>query len=312
MRFVLFVLAGVFVAACSVSTSPVETALPASQNVATFTPTPLVIPTQPAQTETPLLPTATAMPPPVTATPTPGLEDAIANGIGFLNERYNATYGLHNESPTVAPTRYWLTTDNWLAVRALRAAGETERAAQVSAAIGEVRHGLIEALDGEVVVWPPITETQELIRTIGNDEIKFEERLTGEPYPDWQEYADFALYNSLNQYNQGRSTEARTLYRHAVDRFFTDGVGFADIAYNSPSGHGFYATYKLALALYVAAKIGEPPDSRLLPALLAKQDVESGGFVTLYDDTGTPSGDANTETTSYAILALAALRQAGR
>lgn len=310
MRFVLFVLAGVFVAACSVASSPVETALPASQNVATFTPTPLVIPTQPAQTEAPLLPTATAMPPPVTATPIPGLEDAIANGIGFLNERYNATYGLHNESPTVAPTRYWLTTDNWLAVRALRAAGETERAAQVSAAIGEVRHGLIEALDGEVVAWPPITETQTLVESRGNDSIRVEHRLSGNAYLDWQEYADLTLYGALNAHNQNQSSHALQRYYQTLEMF--NGIGFEDKAYKAPEGHGLYATYKLALALYVAAKIGESPDSRLLPALLAKQDVESGGFVTLYDDTGTPSGDANTETTSYAILALAALRQAGR
>lgn len=309
MRFVLLVLTGIFVAACAQSPSPMQTALPASQNVATFTPTPLVIPTQPAQTEAPLLPTATATPPPVTATPIPGLEDAIANGIGFLNERYNAIYGLHNESPLVAPNTYWLTTDNWLALRALRAAGESERAAQVSEAIGDVRHGLIETLDGEMVVWPPIVETQTVVEERGNDKIQVEQRLSGNEYLDWQEYADLALYGALNAQNQNQHSEAQQRYDQTLEMF--NGIGFEDKAYKAQDGHGFYATYKLALALYVGVQIGEPLDSRLLEALLAKQD-DSGGFVTLYQTDGTPTGDSNTETTSHALLALTALRQIGR
>jgi len=268
MRFVMICLMSIFLVACAVSLS--------------------------------------ATPPPVTATPIPGLEDSIARGIGFLNERYNATYGLHSESPTVAPNSYWLTTDNWLALRALRAVGESERAAQVSEAIGDVRHGLIEALDGEVVAWPPIVETQTLVENRGNDKIQVEHRLSGNEYLDWQEYADLALYGALNAHNQDQSSEARQIYEQTVKLF--NGTGFEDKAYIAADGHGFYATYKLALALYVGAQIGEPLDPRLLGALLAKQD-GSGGFVTLYKSDGVPVGDANTETTSYAVLALAALNQ---
>jgi hypothetical protein len=87
-----------------------------------------------------------------------------------------------------------------------------------------------------------------------------------------------------------------------------DGVGFADKAYRSAEGHGLYATYKLALALYVADAIGEAPDEAILDALLSKQD-PSGGFTSLYDDEGRPQGDTNTETTSYALLALGRLQE---
>jgi hypothetical protein len=89
-----------------------------------------------------------------------------------------------------------------------------------------------------------------------------------------------------------------------------NGVGFADAAYRN---EGRYATYKLALALYVARVIGEPRRPTILNALLARQappgatcDGRScaGGFYTLYNDGGTVVGDTNTETTAYATLGL--------
>jgi len=186
----------------------------------------------------------------------------------------------------------------------LLAAGDGNRAELVRARIGDARHGLIEALDGEIVTWPPFTETQTLIAKIRNDEIKTEERLSGERYKDWEAYADLVLYGALNEHNQRRETEARQRYDQALAMF--NGIGFEDKAYKAPDGHGFFAIYKVALALYVGKAIGVPLDSRLVNGLLAKQD-DSGGFVTLYDDDGIPAGDASTETTSYAILALTAL-----
>jgi len=250
----------------------------------------------------PTLPTPTLPTPLSTAPPTPGLEEAIASGLVFLRDRYDPAYHLLNESPVTAPDRYWLATDNWLAAHALRVAGDGSLAETVSAAVGDIRHGLIEALDGEILPWPPHVETQTQV----DGGIWTETRLAGPSYADWQEYADLALYAAIVAHNRNEDSEARRLYRQALALF--DGIGFADKAYLAPGGHGLYATYKLALAIYVGAQIEEPLDRRLLPALLAKQD-DSGGFVTLYQGDGAAQGDANTETTSYAILALAALRQ---
>ncbi|MCP4165442.1 MAG: hypothetical protein GY759_06060 [Chloroflexi bacterium] len=72
-----------------------------------------------------------------------------------------------------------------------------------------------------------------------------------------------------------------------------------------------YATYKLALALYVGVVLNEPVDPVLLQTLLDKQFAGGdyrGGFVTLYTSAG-PVNDSNTEATAYAVLALSAVDQ---
>jgi len=229
------------------------------------------------------------------------LHPARQRAVVYLANEYDPGVGLLRESPITAPDRYWLATDNRLAIYALKAAGQAGLADRIGSSVereGDGAHGVIEALTGQDIGWPPRTETQTQVS--GN--IWNEERLSGVVYADWAEYADLALYGALDAHNEGDNEEALRRYRLALQMF--DGVGFADKAYLAPDGHGRYATYKLALAIFVAAAIGEAPDVRLLPALLAKQDEVSGGFVALYDDTGTPVGDMNTETTSYALLAL--------
>lgn len=310
MRLIAFLLLGSLLTACTSSSLSMPTRTRPS--VPTFTPTPFAGSpgALPPTSAAPPAPTLMAIPPLSTATAIPGLDEAIDRALAFLSARYNSEYSLLNESPDARPTYFWLATDNWLAARALQAAGAVDRAELIRARIGDTRHGLIEALDGEIVTWPPFTETQILIEKVLNDEIKTEERVSGERYEDWEEYADLVLYGALNEHSQRREAEARRRYNLALSMF--NGIGFEDKAYTAPDSHGFFAIYKVALALYVGQTIGLPPDSRLLPALLAKQN-DSGGFVTLYDANGIPKGDANTETTSYAILALTALRnQAGR
>ncbi len=231
------------------------------------------------------------------------LQPSIQQAVAYLASEYDPDIGLIRESPITAPDRYWLATDNRLAVYALRAAGDEDLAGIIEESIdryGGGEHGLIEALTGQNIQWPPRTETQYQVA----GKIWNEHRLTGPRYEDWQEYADLALYAALDAHNEEDDEEAVRRYRQALQMF--DGVGFADKAYKSKDGHGFYATYKLALALFVAAAIGEPPDKTILDALLSKQ-APSGGFTTLYDDAGTPQGDTNTETTSHALLALAHL-----
>jgi len=151
---------------------------------------------------------------------------------------------------------------------------------------------VIEALTGEPIAWPPRTHTHsELLPGVWH-----EERITGAPMLDWADYADLALYGALEAWNRGDADEAHSRYAEAMTLF--DGIGFDDAATDT-----HYATYKLALALFVGKRLNEDARPDLLAALLAKQD-ETGGFVTLYNRQGAPEGDANTETTSYALLAL--------
>ena len=91
------------------------------------------------------------------------LQEPIAAAIAYLHSEFNPGLQLIRESPITAPDVHWLATDNWLAAHALAAAGEDEFAEQISESIagyGMDLHGLIEALAGEEIGWPPLTENQ--------------------------------------------------------------------------------------------------------------------------------------------------------
>jgi len=246
-----------------------------------------------------LLPIVTAPSP----TPVP-----VQQALAYLQKQYDPQVGLLRESPTTAPHKYWLVTDNLVALYALRTTGGSTLTDEIAATLKHYNsptHGLIEILGGQTMSWPPYVETQQQVATVGSAEVWLETRTAGAQYQDWAEYADLTLYGALNARNRGQFTEARHIYQDAMRLF--DGVGFADRAFRAD---GVYATYKLALAIYVAQASGEPVDARLWSALLTKQASTSapaayvGGFYTLYDRQGQPLNDPNTETTAYALLAL--------
>jgi hypothetical protein len=243
---------------------------------------------------------------------------AVARASVYLRTQYNSRLELLRESPITAPATYWLFTDNRLAGYALDAVGDSATAQNLSASIGyyltpygPLRHGLIETLGGERLGGPPRTSRVLEIRNAritGNVRVLTEIR-DGSVMVDWDEYADLALYGALDAHNGNDETLARQRFDLAMQMW--NGVGFDDKARRSPDSNGLYATYKLALAVRTAAGLGTPVDPALLKALLARQTC-MGGFVSLYDASGEPQGDSNTETTSHAVLALAAwLRQPG-
>ncbi len=120
---------------------------------------------------------------------------------------------------------------------------------------------------------------------------------------DWERYADLAFIGALDAWHRGNAGLAVQRFRKGMETW--NGTGFADAAFMSPGSNRLYATYKLALAVRTAAELRIPLDSKILERLLAQQE-DSGGFVTLYDGNGAPQGDPNTETSSYALLALLA------
>ena len=261
--------------------------------------------------------------------PLPQIDLSIQRAIDYLQaEQSRAAFDLLPESPVARRNKHWLATDNQIAVYALRAAGETTFAAQLEQARQAwhaIPHGIIEALVGEPIAWPPHQEHQyevvlgQMPPTIPQPNVCSEpenapvnvvcQEIRDKRLPtfqgDWQDYADLALYGALSACNQGDSAQAQERFRHAMTMF--NDIGFADKAY-AGSPQQFYTTYKLALALYVGAKLGEPRDDKLLAALLAQQD-GAGGFTTLYDNQGISQGDSNTETTAYALLALSTLHK---
>lgn len=228
------------------------------------------------------------------------VDTSTEKAIAYLHHEYNSRVGLIRESPETAPDKHWLMTDNWLAAIALDRVNDTEFAAHIHATLetyGQLQHGLIEAIAGVDIAWPP--------RAPFPEEVKpgiWLEMRNQQVMEDWSTYADLALYRALDLYNEGRIAASRQQYSAATQQF--NGVGFADQAFDNR-----YATYKLALAIYVAGTIGAPIDPEMVTALLSKQHQDSGGFSALYDETSKPIGDSNTETTAYALLALSILQQ---
>jgi hypothetical protein len=233
---------------------------------------------------------------------------AVQSAVAYLSGELDPSLGLLREAPVAAPGRHWLLTDNQLAVWALEAAGEEELAARIEAAIaahappgGLPQHGLIEVQRGDPIIWPPRTH----ITTELTSGVWIETRTEGSGMEDWAEYADLALYGAMDAANRGDYSTARRRYDDALVMF--DGACFVDKAWTAAEG---CTTYKLALALLAAERIGVRPDARMRPILL-KTQVETGGFHTHYaasDEAGEVKvehrGDTNVETTAYAILAL--------
>lgn len=225
----------------------------------------------------------------------------VQKGAEFLRARYNPTIGLLNESPEVAPHHFWLSNDNALAAFTFDQLGDVEMSATLAKSIlryGSRSNGLIEVLWGETVDFPPYVADVKNIAQLGDDVVLQEMHTSGTRFEDWREYADLCFWGALNNYRQGRWVEAREIYA-ACMRFY-DGLGFRDKAFD-----GRYETYKLALALYVGnvIEVEMPEAGEIRTALVAMQSTE-GGFYTHYWDIYRPDGDANTETTSLAVLAL--------
>jgi hypothetical protein len=233
----------------------------------------------------------------------PAGEAAVRRAVTYLVNEQDSSLGLLREAPVAAPDKHWLLTDNLLAVWALKAAGEDEFAARIEAAIaahapgGLPQHGLIEAHRGDPIVWPPLTHIETRIAP----GVLIETRTEGSVMEDWAKYADLALYGAIDAANRGDYGTARRRYAAVLLMF--DGACFRDVVWEVEHN---CTTYKLALALLAARRIGVRPDARMRTVLLATQSEETGGFHTHYipRDEVTPAGDTNVETTAYAILAL--------
>ncbi len=227
---------------------------------------------------------------------------AIQAGLSYLMARYNPALGLLNEAPAAAPHIYWLTNDNALAAYAFERLGQAEMSAAIKQSIllyGSDTNGLIEVVWGVPVTFPPYIATKNKIDQVGEDIICREVHDQGDKFIDWQEYADLGFYGALNEFQQGDLAVAQSIYANTLDQF--DGTGFQDKAFSD-----LYATYKLALALYVGATIQAPnPYREQMLSVMRSMQSPNGGFFTHYRDQQTPEGDTNTETTSLALLALA-------
>lgn len=233
----------------------------------------------------------------------------------FLLAGYDPYIGLVRESPHANPNVYWLYSDNYLASLALeKAQPKTAKAITQSIAIYQAigQIGLSakwKVLSGEVVpeaVFAMDVNLSNITRIQGN-EVRSEVTDSGRPMR-WKEYADLLLLASINEFNLGNISEARSLFLQAQGKFNVTEIGFRDAAFEE---QGYYSTYKLALYLIAAEKVGiDIPAKEIGNRILSLQenDLTSnryGGVYTDYDSNGKlPNSDTNTETTSLVLLAL--------
>lgn len=230
-----------------------------------------------------------------------GMSDVIQNGLEYLESKINPELGLVREAPVVAPNKYWLTNDNSLAAYTFDQFGQTDSRDIIIQSInqyGRPENNFIEVVMGHVVDMPPRVPEAVFITKIGDAEIWTEKHESDSRYEDWQEYANLGFMMALNSANQDNGDLAQEQVLTTMQMF--DGKGFRDKAFN-----GSYETYKLALAIYAAnkCKVELQEEAKILEILLVMQD-KNGGFHSHYDENLKPLGDTNTETTSFALLAI--------
>jgi len=235
----------------------------------------------------------------------------------FLLAGYDPNIGLVRESPHDNPNLYWLYSDNYLASLALEKAQPniadniTQSIASYQAICQIGDSAKWKVLSGQVVdeaVFAMNVNLSNCTKIDGN-EVRSEVTNTNPAIymNDWQDYADLLLLASINEFNLGNSSEAQNLFAKAQDMF--DGTGFQDKAYTNQD----YSTYKLALYLIAAEKLGIaiPAKTEIVDRILSLQDNDLtssgyGGVYTDYDSNGEKllGSDTNTETTSLVLLAL--------
>ena len=228
------------------------------------------------------------------------LAKAAARGRGFLEGLFDPDLELLPEYK--GADVYWLFHDNYLAARVLkdshpRLAGRIRGAMR---RFGVEHSGKIEILFGESERPLPFRHYELAeVRRVGKKVVKTEV-VKEAPLEGWQQYADLLFLAAVAE---GDRDKARRRFDEGMGLW--DGAGFRDAA---AKAHRLYSTYKLALSLIAAAKLGVTPESRpaIVQRLLDFQGAE-GGWITDFDESREPVGVANVETTCLAILGLESL-----
>lgn len=246
----------------------------------------------------PLLAACTVAAPLAAPTPTPMVfQPTLGRALSFLTRQLDSDVGLLRAAPD--DDRHWLAPDNLLVEWVMQEAHAADLTVELEtelATFGAPQHGLIEALRGEPVAWPPaVAAQQEVTPTVW-----LESHTGAGVLDDWASRADLTLFAALNAWNQGDAAQAQERFAAALAMF--DGAGFG-VAANPDR----YATADLALALLVGERLGAPVNDAIVRQLLSLQGVD-GGFAAHYT-AGGPLDGADTRTTAYALLALYALRQ---
>lgn len=223
---------------------------------------------------------------------------ADPRGVAFLRSLFDPALGLLPEFRGARTC--WLYHDNYLAAKLLDAA-HPDLARTIEATIracGVTTSGKIEILFDEARDPLPFRHSRNIdVKRVGETLIRTEV-VSDRPLHGWESYADLRFLAAIARAATDRS-EAVANLRAGLDTW--DGRGFRD---RVVAVQGHYATYKLALALLAADRLGIdlPMRTAILDRLASLQNAE-GGWITDYTPDGRPRGLANVETTCLALLA---------
>jgi len=227
----------------------------------------------------------------------------IQRGESFLTSLFDTSLRLLPEYK--GSTTYWLFHDNYLAAHLL-ANSRPDLSEQIRSSLqklGATNSGKIEIVFDEAKKPLPFrTYVLTNVALVEGKTIRTE-LVTTNILSGWDQYADLLLLASVAQ-ARSAPADARRDFDKATALW--DQEGFQDPA----SRHGGrFATYKLALYLIAANRLGISPPHRVevIERLLAMQTPD-GGWITDYKG-GKPVGLANVETTCLALLALKTLRE---
>ena len=244
----------------------------------------------------------------------------------YLRSVYNSTVGLMSEQPygdDQGRKLYWLN-DNIFVYAALKAHGTEsdrlladkihERIIELAQMLNLSRYedgfpklGIHEVILGYPIMLP-LPCFRSYIQDMGSYRLGFviangtrERECVVE---DFNGFADMILYQSLAAFYAGHLNESLSRFQDVVKMW--DGNGIADSSFRNPSDPQYlrYATYKLALLLYVSHKLNESlPFSYQINQTIWSMQAYNGGIITNYMSTNIPIGVVNTETTALVVLA---------
>lgn len=203
---------------------------------------------------------------------------------------------------------YWLYHDNYLVVKVLEKTHPpiAKKVKQAIAKYGEDQSGKIEILFGESKRPLPFRH-YDLVEVVRNERrVIRTERVTDREMRGWEAYADLRFLAAIALAAENKE-EATKNFDAALAMWNEEHRGFADAVIKT---RNIYATYKLALAVIAADRLGQSkglPDG--LVKRLRRMQVDSGGWITDYRPDGKPVGKANVETSCLAIMALDSLQQ---
>ena len=243
---------------------------------------------------------------------------------------YNPDVELCREAPRVAPSVYWVASDNLLASKALEPY-DSKLSSRMRSRLVEIAktYSLPVSVDGvplslrydvvmrddETLEIPPRDITHITLQN-GSYLLRYDVANGTNRFEDWGEYADLLLLVALSNHNRGDHANAVGNFTLAANMW--DGMGLRDKAYRLAYGEGqargspnAYATYKLGLLLYVAGKLGItlPYEQDVIGRVWSMQNQTSGGvFTHIMADGGSGDSDTNTETTAFVILGMTSIQ----